>query len=177
VLHFHRESERMKSMPEVPRVQKKFRETKFFFDHMSKSARSTRLDHDHLEFYLSAFLSAARSVTDFFESQAWWGRWKAIQSAADILLLKQMTKQRDGEVHKEGADVSHQVEDVPLSKPETPSGLHAAYAPSFGEPWGEVKVGWKVYCFMLGGKAVPVIETCQRYVGLLERAVEDFSKA
>jgi len=30
---------------------------------------------------------------------------------------------------------------------------------------------------MLGGKAVPLIETCQQYVGLLERAVEDFSKA
>jgi hypothetical protein len=40
-----------------------------------------------------------------------------------------------------------------------------------------VKVGRKVYYFMLGGKAVPVIETSQRYVGLLERAVEDFSKA
>src|SRR5258706_16231028 len=64
-------------MPVVPRVQKKFRETKFFFGHMSQSAGSTRLDHDHLEFYLSAFLSAARSVTDFFEYQAWWSQWKA----------------------------------------------------------------------------------------------------
>ena len=69
------------------------------------------------------------------------------------------------------------MEDVPISKIETPSGLHAAYAPSFGEPWGEVKVGMKVYYFMLEGKAVPVVETCQRYVGLLERAVEDFGKS
>ncbi len=164
-------------MPEVPKIQKKLREATFFLGHMSQSARSTRLDHDHLEFYLSAFLSAARSVTDFFEHQAWWSQWKASQSAEEILLLKQMKEQRDSEVHEEGADVSHQVEDVPVSKIETPSGLHAAYAPSFGEPWGEVKVGMKVYYFMLGGKAVPVIEICQRYVGLLERAVEDFSKA
>ena len=87
-----------------------------------------------------------------------------------------MTKQRDNEVHEEGADVSHQVEDVPVSKIETPSGLHAAYAPSFGDPFSEVKIGVKVYYFILGGTLVPVIETCQRYVGLLERAVEDFSK-
>jgi hypothetical protein len=169
-------------MPEVPKIQKKLREAKFFLGHMSQSARSTRLDHEHLEFYLSAFLSAARSVTDFFErkQKAWWSQWKAnraSKSPEDLRLLNQMTKQRDNEVHEKGADVSHQVEDVPLSKIETPLGLHAAYAPSFGEPWGEVKVGRKVYYFMLGGKAVPVIETCQRYVGLLERAVEDSSKA
>ena len=169
-------------MPEVPKIQKKLREAKFFLGHMGQSARSTRLDHEHLEFYLSAFLSAARSVTDFFErkQKAWWSQWKAnraSKSPEDLRLLNQMTKQRDNEVHEKGSDVSHQVEDVPLRKIETPSGLHAAYAPSFGEPWGEVKVGMKVYYFMLGGKAVPVIETCQRYVGLLERAVEDFSKA
>jgi mRNA-degrading endonuclease YafQ of YafQ-DinJ toxin-antitoxin module len=166
-------------MPEVPKIQKKLREAKFFLGHMSQSARSTRLDHEHLEFYLSAFLSAARSVTDFFEhkQQAWWKANRDSKSSEDLRLLNQMTKQRDNEVHEEGADLSHQVGDVPLSKIETPSGLHAAYAPSSGEPWGEVKVGMKVYYFMLGGKAVPVIETCQRYVGLLERAVEDFSKA
>ena len=164
-------------MPEVPKVQKKLREAIFFLGHMSNSARSTHLDREDLEFNLSALLSAARSVTDFFEYQAWWSQWKASQSPEDILLLKRMKEQRDSEVHKEGADVSHQVEDVPVSKIETPSGLHAAYAPSFGEPWGEVKVGMKVYYFMLEGKPVPVIETCQGYVGLLERAVEDFSKA
>jgi hypothetical protein len=164
-------------MPVIPRVQKKFRETKFFFGHISQSARSTRLDHEHLEFYLSAFLSAARSVTDFFESHAWWSHWKASQSPEDLRLLNQMTKQRDNEVHKKGADVSHQVEDVPLSKIEIPSALHAAYGSSFGEPWGEVKVGMNVYYFMLEGKSVLVIETCKRYVALLERAVEDFSKA
>ena len=67
--------------------------------------------------------------------------------------------------------------EVRLGKIETASALHAAYAPSFGEPWGEPQVGLKVYYFTLGGETVNAIETCQRYVGLLERAVEDFSKA
>ena len=169
-------------MPEVPKIQKKLCEAKFFLNHMMQSARSTRLDHEHLEFYLSAFLSAARSVTDFFErkQKAWWSQWKAnraSKSPEDLRLLNQMTKQRDNEVHEEGADVAHRIEDVPLSKIETPSALHVAYAPSFGEPWGEVQVGLKVYYFTLGGKTVNVIETCRRYVGLLECAVAEFSKA
>jgi len=167
-------------MPEVPKIQKKLCEAKFFLNHMMQSARSTRLDHEHLEFYLSAFLSAARSVTDFFEKRnqkAWWSQWRANRSPDDLQLLNQMTKQRDNEVHEEGADVAHRIEDVPLSKIETPSGLHAAYISSFGEPWGEVQVGLKVYYFTLGGKPVNVIETCQRYVILLERAVAEFSKS
>src|SRR5207249_2777260 len=130
-------------MPEVPKIQKKLCEAKFFLNHMMQSAGSTRLDHEHLEFYLSAFLSAARSVTDFFEKRnqkAWWGQWRANRSPDDLQLLNQMTKQRDNEVHEDGADVAHRIEDVPLSKIETPSALHAAYAPSFGEPWGEVQV-------------------------------------
>jgi hypothetical protein len=117
-------------MPEVPKIQKKLREAKFFLSHMMQSARSTQSEREHFEFYFSAFLSAARSVTDFFErkQKAWWSQWKAnraSKSPEDLRLLNQMTKQRDNEVHEKGADVSHQVEDVPVSKIETPSGLHA----------------------------------------------------
>jgi len=170
-----------KSIKFDPTIPKKLREAKFFLGHMRmESARSTQPDREHFEFYLSAFLSAARSVTDFFEKRnqkAWWSQWRANRSPDDLQLLNQMTKQRDNEVHEEGADVAHRIEDVPLSKIETPSALHAADAPSFGEPWGEVQVGLKVYYFTLGGKTVNVIETCRRYVGLLECAVAEFSKA
>jgi hypothetical protein len=134
-------------VPEVPQIRKKLREANFFLARMIQSARSTRLDHEHLEFHLSAFLSAARSVTNFFEKnqRPWWHEWKARRQVAELRLLKQMTKQRDNEVHEEGADVAHQLEDVPLSKIETASALHAAYAPSFGEPWDEAQISVKVY--------------------------------
>ena len=169
-------------MPEVPQIQKKLREAKFFLGHMRiESARSTRLDREHFEFYFSAFLTAARSVTGFFEKKkqkAWWSQWRTHKDRTDHdrQLLNRMTKQRDNEVHEEGADVSHQMEDVSLSKIETPSGLHAVYVSSFGEPWGEAQIAMKVYYFKVGGKPVNAVETCQRYVGLLERAVEEFSK-
>ena len=137
-----------------------------------ESARSTRLDREHFEFYLSAFLSAVRSVTDFFEKKnqkVWWSQWKKDRSEDDRRLLNQVTKQRDNEVHEEGADVAHRLEDVALSKIETPSGLHAAYIPSFGEPWGEARISLKVYYFTLAGATVNVIETCQR--GLVVLAI------
>jgi len=162
----------------IERIQKKLREAKFFLSHDAICAFHC-LDHEHVEFHLSAFLSAARSVTNFLEkdNQRWWCQWKKRQPEADRQLLDQMRKQRKNEVHKKGADVAHQLEDVPLSKIETASGLHAAYAPSFGEPWGEPQISLKVYYFTLGETTVNLIETCQRYVGLLERAVEEFSKA
>jgi len=125
-------------------------------------------------------------VTGFFEKKkqakhvkAWWSQWRTHKDRSDYdrQLLNRMRTQRNNEVHEEGADVSHQMEDVPLSKIETPSGLHAAYIPSFGEPWGGAQISLKVYYFTLGGKTVNAIETCQRYVGLLECAVEEFSKA
>src|SRR5437667_11060841 len=110
-------------MPEVPKIQKKLCEAKFFLNHMMQSARSTRLDQEHFEFYLSAFLSAARSVTDFFEKKnqpkhikAWCSHWRANRSPDDRQLLNRMRTQRDNEVHEEGADVAHRIEDVPLSK-------------------------------------------------------------
>src|SRR5437773_9100380 len=108
----------------IERIQKKLREAKFFLSHMMQSARSTRLDHEHFEFHLSAFLSAARSVTNFLENnqRAWWSQWKTGRPGDDRQLLNQMTKQRDNEVHEKGADVAHQLEDVPLSKIETASG-------------------------------------------------------
>jgi len=175
-----------KSIKFDPTIPKKLREAKFFLGHMRmESARSTQPDREHFEFYLSAFLSAARSVTGFFEKKnqpkikAWWSQWKKDKDRSDDdrQLLNEMRTQRNNEVHEEGADVAHRLEDVALSKIETASGLHAAYAPSFGEPWGEPQISLKVYYFTLGGKPVNVIETCQRYVILLERAVAEFSKS
>jgi hypothetical protein len=167
-------------MPEIPKTLRKLQEARFFWGHMRmESARYPQPDREHFEFYLSAFLSAARSVTDFFErnQRLWWSQWKnhKDRSDDDRQLLNQMTKQRDNEVHEKGADVSHHMEDVPLSKIETPSGVLAAHAPA-SEPWGEVKVGLKVYYLTLGGKPVNALETCQRYLGSLERAVEEFSR-
>lgn len=162
-----------------PKLEKKLREAEFFLSHMMQPARSTLLDREDFEFHLSAFLSAARSVTSSFENKkyrAWWHQWKAGRKVADLQLLNQMTRQRDIEVHEKGADVVHQFEDVPLTKIETPSALHAAYAPSFGEPWGVPQVSLKVYYFTLAGASVNVIETCQRYVGLLQLAVAEFRK-
>lgn len=174
---------KLNPMPEVPKVSKKLREARFFLGQMEqlgRSTASTRLDHDHFEFYLSAFLSAARSITDYFERdrkyRVWYRDWKMSQPEEDRQLINQMTNQRDLEVHEEGANIAHELEDVPLSKIDM-SGLHAAYAHSFGEPWGEPQVSQKVYYFVLEGRNVNAIETCNRYADLLIQAVDEFTTA
>ena len=88
-----------KSIKFDPTIPKKLREAKFFLGHMRmESARSTQPDREHFEFYLSAFLSAARSVTTFFEKRnqkAWWSQWRANRSEDDRQLLNEMRIQRN----------------------------------------------------------------------------------
>src|SRR5260370_3388561 len=83
-----------KSLPKLdPKLQKKLREARFFLSHMVHSARSTRLDHEHFEFHLSAFLSSARSVTSFLEDnhRAWWHQWNTARPVPALQLLNQIT--------------------------------------------------------------------------------------
>src|SRR5439155_22520623 len=71
----------------IERIQKKLREATFFLIHMIQSGRSTRLDPEHDEFYLSAFLSAARSLTNYLEryDQRWRCQWKKGQAERELL--------------------------------------------------------------------------------------------
>ena len=50
-------------MAEIPKTLKKLREARFFLAKMTKDSRSTKLAGEDFDFYLSAFLSAGRSVT------------------------------------------------------------------------------------------------------------------
>ena len=50
-------------MAAIPKTLKKLCETRFFLARMQEAPRSTRLEWEDFEFYLSAFLSAGRSVT------------------------------------------------------------------------------------------------------------------
>ncbi len=48
-------------MAQIPKIQKKLREAKFFYRHVCDKERALNLESEELEFYLSAFLSAGRS--------------------------------------------------------------------------------------------------------------------
>ncbi len=168
-------------MAQIPKTQKKLREARFFCGHMSVSERSPGLDREDLDFYLSAFLAAGRTVTGFFDEKRnrqyrrWFHQCKMVLAESDRKLLNDMTSQRDAEIHEEGAEVLPEVEFVPVT--EIDRGPRSS--PAYGMHWGipPPKIGTKVLYFNLRGKRAKVTTTCKRHLELLDQLVRDFESA
>ena len=88
-------------MTQIPKTHKKFREAETWFQRLVEAAgeESFRLDSEKFEFSLSAFLSAARSVTFVLQKEqkkkydAW--SWGDSLSQEDRDLCKFMIEQRN----------------------------------------------------------------------------------
>jgi hypothetical protein len=102
---------------DLVRVHKKLAEARFFLNLMLREDRrimgDKRLDFD---FYLSAFLSAAKSIDSLFLYEinlqhpnnrpkhiVWHKQWKQNLSLAEQRLIKVLEKDRDIEVHASGS--------------------------------------------------------------------------
>ncbi len=93
----------------TPFATHKLRESEFFLHHLEKAANERAAGNEPqetLRFYLSAFLSAAKSVIEIVK----WERhgrlyreWEAALPAKDRNLLRFIGYQRDAEVHRRGA--------------------------------------------------------------------------
>jgi hypothetical protein len=170
-------------MVQISKIQKKLREAKFFFRHVCDKNRALNLESEELEFFLSAFLSAGRSVIGFFcekqnkQYRPWFREWRMALTGGDRKLLNEMTRQRDSEVHEQGTEVHAAVEMVPLTEIRMGAQAHIAYG--FDGPPGTppAQIGQKVYYFEIGGCKEEVIGTCKRYVELLEKLVQEFDRA
>ena len=165
------------------RTQKKLREATFFLAHLQQE--TTRLPSpestEAAAFFLSAFLSAARSVTNVLESEApevykdWSKGWRTSLTEGQRLLLGSFTQARNRALKRE--------------------------APSLNEAWGEVKTRARsgqltpaelVFFFgsdaeinegrTLVGRLTPeeaiaeVLPRCSEYYELLLRLVADFER-
>ena len=53
----------------IDRTRRKLREARFFCDHLLKEKQSNSFDSERFGFYLSAFLSASRSVQDVLKAE------------------------------------------------------------------------------------------------------------
>ena len=132
----------MVPMAEIPKTLKKLREARFFLAKMTKDSRSTKLAGEDFDFYLSAFLSAGRSVTlvlqveqqDLYDAQ--YGPWENRLTPQDQALMKFMNGQRVAEVHLLGADVETTVEMVPITQIEMEPGTDPRYSISW---WGRTR--------------------------------------
>ncbi|MBI3695603.1 MAG: hypothetical protein HY238_12290 [Acidobacteria bacterium] len=167
-------------------TQRKLREAEFFLWHLvDDGQKAVRNEPEAFGFYLSAFLSAGRSVTFAlqYEEKAkydkWFPHWFGNLSAEDQNLLKFSKDQRNSEQKRGGADVTVIWEYVPVTQVRTERATHPAYGFHWFGPPGTPppRVGIPVHLFESSRGDQQVTLACQRYVGLLARLVEDFVQA
>src|SRR5260370_2421800 len=113
---------------------RKLREAEFLLRHVvDEGQKAVRNEPQVFGFYLSAFLSAARSATFAlqYEEKAkydkWFPQWFGNLSAEDQNLLKFLKDQRNHEQKRSGADMTVIWEYVPVTQVRTERETHPAY--------------------------------------------------
>lgn len=162
-------------------TQKKLREARFFAEMLGKMNRQpVRNEPEQFEYYLSAFLSAARAVTWVLQHEekdkydAWSISWFNSRSPEDQTLLKDMITRRNFVQKRGGTETDQDWEYVPVTEIESENHGHPAYGFHWFGPPGTPPptVGMPVYSFK--GSGDEVTSACQRYLELLDKLVREF---
>jgi hypothetical protein len=166
----------------IEATQKKLREAQYFLHRLlNEGQKPLHNESEEFAFCLSAFLSAARSVTFAlqYEEKAnydgWFLPWFEKLSAEDQDLFGFLKDQRNNVQKRGGADVISASEFVPITPlwtellALTPFGF-----PSFGEEVFPTQVSMPVLLFQSKHGDKEVMEACKRYMELLETLVKDF---
>jgi len=164
----------------------KLREAKFFFRLLNQTSQEVVLNAPEVfEFYLSAFLSAARSVTFVLQYEEkdkyddWFPTWFSNRSEDDRQLLNFLKKQRNFVEKRGGAEISLVWELIPVTEVRTDDRGHPAYGIHWFEPpeTPPTRVGLPVHSFDLLGDQKKVISAGKRYLDVLDDIVRDFIQA
>jgi hypothetical protein len=163
-------------------IQKKLRETRYFLNLIGTASRRRSGDPEEIGFLLSAFLSASRPITDLLDNRqhrAWLETWKKGRTAKEQDLLEFMRKQRNVEVHLEGADTATSIQFVPIWEMNRGRTDHPAYHVSWCVMPGmePPKIAVTERQFELSGTKVEVVIVCAELVKLLSDLVADFEAA
>lgn len=165
----------------ISATKKKLSEARFFFGHLSTEGRPLAYG-DHFDFYLSAFLSAGRSVTFALQGEekeaydAWFSDWvQNFLSKDEQVLLDFMNDQRVSEIHLTGAETKISHTEIPMEQLMqemshrdwqmfTHTGIPGTRPPN--------QIG-KVRTFPTLDNQ-DVVVACRRYLDLLIRLVSEF---
>jgi hypothetical protein len=149
----------------VENVERKLREARFFFAEMFKQEHGAFGGKEQFEFYLSAFLSAGRTV-DYrlrHEQGATYPKWRTAWDAAltpeQRDLIKFMVDERNDEVHESGGSTPS-VETMVVELKAGDATIASAPIP--------------MYCFTVNGTDRKVTEACEEYLTLLRQMVAKF---
>jgi hypothetical protein len=129
------------------------------------------------DFFLSAFLSAGRSL-DYrlrhisAQYAPFRAMWDTRLNANEIELIKFLVDDRNLEVHEGGSTRQQAEVRIPVGGTyRDPSGTLTVHPGVFGTPPAELIK--PTYYFDIGGNRLPVLDACDAYIRLLERLVAD----
>jgi hypothetical protein len=164
---------------DLARVHKKTAEPRFFLGKMTEQERRVGGDdREPFDFYLSAFLSAGRTVDYRLRHEqagiypAWRTAWDASLTPQEKSLIKFMVDDRNIEVHESGSSRSVDREGVVLGIGEhrLPGGMHVVSGPV----GTTVEIQTNVYNFTIDGAERKATEACAANLALLQRMVAQF---
>jgi hypothetical protein len=169
---------------QIPHTRRKLREAEYFLRRVRRLGRSPGSVREDFWFELSAFLSAARSVTFVLQSEAkdaydaWFEPWRAGLSDQQRELLTHLNSQRVSEVHRTGATMTSEVRYFAANELVQDGSRHPAHAGFFAAPPGvsEPKIGIAEHLFTFGDTTTSVVETCTSCFTLLCRGIEEFNQ-
>jgi hypothetical protein len=164
---------------DLERIEKKLREARFFLDKMKDQESGAFGDREPFDFYLSAFLNAARTVDYRLRHEqattypAWRKIWDANSPTSEQRLIKFMATDRRVEVHESGSTRSIKTEHVNIA------------GGSYSDEWGTGEVSGPpgmppafhiraAYNFTIDGVERKATDACADYLALLERMIAEF---
>ncbi|RXZ45438.1 hypothetical protein [Crenobacter cavernae] len=167
----------------IEATKNKLHETKFFLHLLVKeSEKLIRNEPEAFRYYLSAFLSAARSVTFALQSEEkekydkLFSAWMDNRTEEERQLFKLFKNQRNAEQKQGGATVSEALEYIPYVEIRSESLGDPTYSFQWLGPHGtpHPTVGRPIHHFEFCGSLVEVTTLSKQYVDLLEQLVQDF---
>lgn len=165
----------------IERTKDQLEEARFFLHHLqderAKHARPNKPPLAHFRFYLSAFLSAARSVRWVLQSEekkydAWCGSWNERVTETENAVFKLITEMRNSSVKRGHVEMTSRMEEVPIRESYNPDFQYYQRNASGFQAWTVREVQ---YVDLLGTKH-DVVAVCEQYVDVLTRMVDDFEK-
>jgi hypothetical protein len=169
----------------IEATQRKLREAKFFYQRLHDLPHPNH-EQESFRFYLSAFLSAAISVTDAlsFEGKRkyriWKPKWRKNLTPAENTLEKFVYKLRVDEVHLKGVELAAKLEEIAFNDLLGLQTRSPYIQPQVGTPERQprpVMVGRLSRYFETEDDRAEVLTVCKLYTAYLDKLVGDFLKA
>ena len=167
----------------IPATETKLAEADFFFRKLAKvGGEIVCPEPEAFGYYLSAFVSAGRSVTFALQAERkgeydnWFPAWRASLSDDQPSLLADFNDHRIAAVKQRGIDLSYHEEEISQSEFLFAAAREGVDIQVWGALPGSVAPTYhrRVRTLLAGGAQAEVIAAASEYLDLLKRMVDEF---